>query len=225
MRSYKVKHGDCLAKIASDFGFADLCEIYDHPANAEYKKKRPNPHVIKAGDQFVIPDKKAPKVFQCETGQEHTFVMKRPTCHLILHVNDGVRPFANQRYILTAGAQQLTGSTDSTGLVSQPVPPSARSAELYFPDRDVTFDVKLGDLDPISEVSGLRQRLENLGFGSDDRSGFELDGEDDEAEEAGSATIEAMRRFQVEYRLEATGEPNAETVARLTELHDKGARS
>jgi N-acetylmuramoyl-L-alanine amidase len=222
MRNYKVKRGECLAKIASDFGLADYHDIYDHPANAEFKKKRPNPFIIKAGDRIFIPDKQAPKNYLCETGKEHTFVMARPTSRLSIYVRHRHQPLANKEYILAVGALKLEGRTDANGFLNQPIPASATSAELLFPDDDISFDVKVGDLDPLTETSGLMQRLENLGFASDDESGFVLDDGD---EEIGTATTEALRRFQVEHGLEATGEMNDVTLARLREVHDKGVRS
>jgi N-acetylmuramoyl-L-alanine amidase len=225
MREYEVRKGECLAKIASDFGFADFREIYNHPANAEFKKKRPNPFVIKAGDRLSIPDKPPPKVYQCETGKEHTFVMERPETFLSIYLRDGHKPLANKDYILSANDFRATGRTDENGLVNQPVPARATSAELYLPDDDISFDLRIGDLDPLTEVSGLMQRLENLGFASDDGSGFVLDDGDDGVEEIGTATTEALRRFQVENGLEPSGEKNDETITRLRALHDKGVQS
>jgi hypothetical protein len=217
MQNYKVQPGDCLAKIASNFGFPDYRQIYDHPANAEFKKRRPSPFVIKAGDDLVIPDKPPPTVHECATGREHTFVLTRPDTWISIYVRLGHKPLADKEYILTVGDVPISGRTDEAGLVTQPVPAWSTRAELYFPDGDISFDLKFGTLDPLTEVSGLQQRLENLGFASDDWSGFVLD----DRGEIGSATTEAIRRFQVENHLEPTGEVNEETTTRLCELHDK----
>lgn len=56
MPIYIVKPGDCLTKIAADNGFDDGKIIYDHPGNAQFRKKRPNPDVIQAGDELFIPE-------------------------------------------------------------------------------------------------------------------------------------------------------------------------
>jgi N-acetylmuramoyl-L-alanine amidase len=152
MQDYKVQPGDCLAKIASDFGFSDYRQIYDHPANAEFKKRRPNPFVIKAGEGLVIPDKPPPKVHQCETGKEHTFVIARPETWLAIYVRHGRKPLANKEYILTVGEVPIEGRTDEAGLVTQPVPAWTTRAELYFLDGDISFDVSIGSLDPLTEV-------------------------------------------------------------------------
>ena len=57
--TYTVRSGDTLGKIAGKHGFKDYREIYDHPANAIFKAKRPNPGLIYPGDVIVIPDKGA----------------------------------------------------------------------------------------------------------------------------------------------------------------------
>ena len=44
--NYTVKQGDYLSKIASEHGFFDHTTIWNHPANAELKKKRQNPSVL-----------------------------------------------------------------------------------------------------------------------------------------------------------------------------------
>ena len=56
-KNYEVQPGDTLSKIASKHGFSDYREIYDHPSNALFRAKRPNPNLIFAGDIIVIPDK------------------------------------------------------------------------------------------------------------------------------------------------------------------------
>jgi hypothetical protein len=55
--NYTVRPGDTLGKIAARYGFSNYREIYDHPANAAFKAKRPNPNLIFPGDVIVIPDR------------------------------------------------------------------------------------------------------------------------------------------------------------------------
>jgi hypothetical protein len=220
MRNYTVKRGECLAKIASDFGFADYRVIYDHPANAEFKRKRPNPHVIMAGDRIVIPDKQPPKAYWCETGKEHTFVMQRPSTRILLHVRIGEQPLANRHYILRIGTQRLPGQTGDDGLVDQPVPAWATRAELSFPEDNLTFDVKLGNLDPVTENSGVRQRLANLCLLPESRYASSTDGDG-----LDPATAQALWDFQVQQNLPGTSSCDEKTLSKLLEVHDKGVRS
>jgi hypothetical protein len=55
-KNYTVISGDTLTKIAKQHGFDDWRVIYNHPSNAAFKAKRPNPDKIFPGDVIVIPD-------------------------------------------------------------------------------------------------------------------------------------------------------------------------
>lgn len=52
---YTVQAGDTLTAIANRFGFASWREIYYHPANEPFRRKRPNPDRIFPGDVLIIP--------------------------------------------------------------------------------------------------------------------------------------------------------------------------
>jgi hypothetical protein len=60
--NYTVVWGDTLTKIATKHGFSDWRIIYNHPSNAAFKAKRPNPDKIFVGDVLVIPDNPASPV-------------------------------------------------------------------------------------------------------------------------------------------------------------------
>ena len=55
-KNYTVVSGDTLTKIAKQHGFDDWRVIYNHPSNAAFKAKRPDPDKIFPGDVIVIPD-------------------------------------------------------------------------------------------------------------------------------------------------------------------------
>ena len=52
---YTVRAGDTLTIIAFRFGFASWREIYYHPANEPFRRKRTNPDKIYPGDVLIIP--------------------------------------------------------------------------------------------------------------------------------------------------------------------------
>lgn len=54
--NYTVVSGDTLTAIARKHGFADWRTIYNHPSNAAFRARRPNPDRIFPGDVIVIPD-------------------------------------------------------------------------------------------------------------------------------------------------------------------------
>lgn len=81
----------------------------------------------------------------------------------------------------------------------------------------VEFVIEVGKLNPIQEEApdtncfcGVQQRLNNLGLDAGP-----VDGVD------GSATQGALRRFQRLMKIPVTGKPDAETQAKLHEIHDQ----
>lgn len=218
MPVYKVRAGDCLTKIAADHGFGDYKAIYDHPENAMFKAKRPNPHIIHPGDEVFIPPIRE-KTATFSTGMVHRIVVKRPPAEIRLHVKDADgEPFTSRSYILRAAGDntERRGTTDDTGLVRQPVPADCTEASLEFPEDGVVFQLRLGNMDPLGEKSGLRGRLENLGYSTA--------GGDDGAE-SDEALRYSLARFQTENDLEATGNIDVTTADKLRELHDHGEES
>ncbi len=68
-----VEPGEHLSGIAARFGFRSTAPILGHPDNAELKKKRLNPNVLRPGDIVVIPDLAA-KTENAATGRVNSFV-------------------------------------------------------------------------------------------------------------------------------------------------------
>ena len=52
---YIVKSGDTLTSIAKQHGLNSWRDIYDFPANVDFRRKRPNPDLIYPGDALLIP--------------------------------------------------------------------------------------------------------------------------------------------------------------------------
>jgi len=55
MQQYVVVRGDNLSKIARRSGLKSWREVYFHPANAQFRNKRPNPNLIHPGDIVQLP--------------------------------------------------------------------------------------------------------------------------------------------------------------------------
>ncbi|MEW6505931.1 MAG: peptidoglycan-binding domain-containing protein, partial [Chloroflexota bacterium] len=68
--------------------------------------------------------------------------------------------------------------------------------------------LNLGGLNPLSELSGIKHRLANLGFDCGDTS-----------DEATSGLAAALRAFQEKHGLRVTGEADQATRDKLQELH------
>jgi len=51
---HKIQKGETLSGIGARWG-TSWTKIYQHPSNAEFRKKRPNPNIIRPGDNVNIP--------------------------------------------------------------------------------------------------------------------------------------------------------------------------
>jgi Putative peptidoglycan binding domain len=215
METHTVEQGDCLSNISDMYGFADYHTIYDHPANADLKSRRPNPNVLYPGDLVVIPDKQQKEV-SCSTGQLHNFQVNRPSAVLRVRIQDDQnKPFTNKKYHLSIDGVLTKGQTDGDGMIVQKISPAATKGDLLVWIYDdpgapgVPFPLDLGHLDPVTEISGVQARLNNLGFDCGSVDGI-----------FGPDTEDALRAFQSQMGLPITGQSDSATQSKLTQLHD-----
>jgi hypothetical protein len=54
-KPYIVRSGDTFHSIARQFGFTNWADIYNNPANAALRTRRPDPNQLRPGDQIMIP--------------------------------------------------------------------------------------------------------------------------------------------------------------------------
>ena len=212
---HTVEQGEYLASIAKDYGFSDSRVIYDHPQNAELKKKRPNPNILLPGDQLFIPDKQ-PKQESCPTERNSRFQVKVPKAWLKIVLKDSEgKALANQSYTLKVAWLELKGTTDGSGALEQKIPIGIETGELHLDKLGIDWPLKIGHLDPIEEqasgseiISGVQARLNNLGFHCGDVDGV-----------ARPKTEAALRMFQQNYGIKVTGQPDQATRSKLANLH------
>src|SRR5579871_4640962 len=160
--TYTVQPGDYMQSIAQHFGFDDYKVIYDDAKNQALKTARPNPNILYPGDKVFIPDKD-PGDQPADTDKKHKFVKKAPKATLTIYVRRNDKPWAKKKYKLTVGKDTKTGTTDKDGLVQQDIPVGETSAELTFTGSpSFTRKLNLAYLHPISIVSGVQMRLNNL---------------------------------------------------------------
>jgi N-acetylmuramoyl-L-alanine amidase len=210
--TYVVRQGDCWARIAKQFGFPDYKLLYDDPANAELKAKRPNPNVLRPGDKIEIPDITT-KTIDIGSGQKHKLQVKsvRKALRIKLVAHDG-QPLAGEDYELDIGdGEPRTGSTDGDGKLEELVPSHLPSATLTVTDRVLVL--RLGHLNPVAEakqgdLSGAQGRLKNLGYDPGPADG-----------KYGPRTRAALAIFQSDEGLEVTGEIDDPTLDKLEEAH------
>ena len=206
MASYTVGKGESATSIAAQNGFF-VDTLWNHPQNSALREKRKTPDQLFEGDKIFIPDKQL-KQEDGSTGSRHRFKVKGVPAKFQLQLLALGEPRANEDYVLNIDGQLTSGKTDGQGWIKQSIPPDARSGKLLLQGGKEEIPIQIGALDPVEEVSGVQQRLTNLGFPAGNSG--QLDDQ----------TKAALKRFQAEQGLQTTGEADDATRAKLKQLHD-----
>ena len=211
-RNHTVAQGECLSLIARKYGFRDYHTIYDDPANADFKKKRPNPDLIFPGDIIVIPDK-VQKTETRGTGAVHTFSVPLTSRILRVALQDACwHRLANEPYQFSAGGQTGNGNTDDSGILQETLPDGATQATLIA--RGHTWVLDIAHLNPLDAdtgdqgVSGAQGRLLNMSYDTGS-----IDGD------LGPQTAASLKQFQQDNGLDVNGKLDDATRSKLIEVH------
>jgi N-acetylmuramoyl-L-alanine amidase len=212
MSILRVRPGDCVWSLAVENGF-DVDTVWNEPDNRELKSRRDDPNVLQPDDVVRIPEKRA-RQEHGGTERRHRFRRKGVPGRLRIVLLDHERqPLRGASYDLWIdGTVHYRGWADDDGLVDVAIPPGARKGELFVDGEEDRheYELLLGHLDPLDEVSGVQGRLANLGFDPGPIDGIH-----------GPLTSEALERFQRVEGLERTGQLDASTRARLSELAEE----
>lgn len=208
--NYQTKEGDCISSIAFENGFSPDT-IWNHPNNADLKKKRQDPNVLLAGDVVFVPDKRLKEVSE-PTNQVHKFRVNNCPAKLSLRLLFNGEPRRNEPFTLDIDGEITNKTTDSDGNIKISIPPNAKTGKLSIGSdkRKMEYDLQLGRLDPVDKISGAQSRLNNLGFNCGRVNGV-----------LNTETKEALQAFQVSVGIPASGELDSATKAKLYEYHEK----
>jgi hypothetical protein len=165
LQPYVIRQGDYLAKLAYKFGF-DADKVWNDPANAQLRQRgqlSQDPNMLYPTDMLYIPYPIVPPVMQSlTTGTTNTFTSDPPTVPVTIQFSDSV--LASQAYTVQE-LEELSGlTTDANGTATFSVPVTLEAVTISFTDSGELFSYNLGCLDPIDKLSGIYQRLQNLGF-------------------------------------------------------------
>lgn len=223
---YVVRDGDCISSIAKSHGFF-WETLWNNPGNSELKQVRKNPNVLLPGDRVTVPEKTR-KDEDCAPEQRHRFRRKgepskirfqllRSPADFLLDDTQAQRdmtdqPWGDVPYKVIIDGEEFEGVSDSAGFVECAIPGDAKEGKIIIkpgePD-ERTIDLMLGALSPITELAGVVERLENLGFQCGD----------DEPEEVTPQLRSALGLFQEQNDLEVTGQPDEATRDKLVQVH------
>ncbi len=205
---YTVNKGDCVSSIAFQRGFF-WRTVWDDPNNVDLRALRKDPNVLAASDKIFIPELRL-KTEDRPTEAKHSFVLKGVPAKLKLRLMLNKQPRANIPVTLVIDGKFFQLQTDSDGRLEQPIPPNAHQGKLVITTNGVAEEHKLvlGDLDPLEKVSGIKDRLANLGYDCDTD---------------GDAVTGKFRRalsdFQGDNQLPQTGDLDDATKQKIKQIH------
>jgi len=208
MKTHIVKPGECIGTIAIRYGFRNWQTIYEAAENKEFKKRRPNPNVIFEGDEIVIPNKGQKSEF-CLTEQKHTFRVSITKWLFRMEMRDDeLNPLDGEPFELHIdGVLVCRDTTGAEGLIEVPIDACARTGTLVFMGEDI--ELHFGGLDPTTRVTGIQQRLRNLGYQAGAVDGSPR-----------ARTASAVAAFQADRGMEVTGRIDDDVRRELLKLHD-----
>jgi hypothetical protein len=202
----KAAKGDSIPSLAKDNGFFPDT-IWNHPQNAQLRQLRKSQNQLLPGDPVFIPDL-TKRTESRGVDASHSFKRKGVPAKLTMRLLELGEPRKNEPYVLIVDGMSFKGTLDGDGRLEQFIPPNAKSGQLLLNGGKEVIPVQIGYLNPVSDVSGLQQRLNNLGFVCGNE-----DGDFDELTKA------AILKFQKANKLPETGQPDDATCAKLQELH------
>jgi len=208
--SYVVEPGDSISSIALSNGLY-WKELWEHGDNQSLRDGRAHPHALMAGDRVAIHPLRKQQI-ACETGHRHRFRRRGVPSRIHFRLQDYEgKPFAGKRYRLRVGSRVYEGATSDTGLIFHYVDADQTEGSLtvwlrekYYPE-EVEIQVRVSHMQPLACTTGLKTRLNHLGFYCGPEDG-----------DADSPPFrDAVRAFQLAKNLEPNGELTRETLSRL----------
>jgi len=203
-----VRQGDSIISLSKRYG-VPVDKILNHPDNSYLHERKRNASILSPWDRITIPDKEL-REEDGATEQRHRFRCNNRNSWLRTKFLRKGEPRSGEPYLLIVDGKDFRGDLDNQGKLEVRVPCDAKEAIVLLgrEGEQERYTFKIGHVDPLSELSGVKQRLKNLGFscGSEDN-------------EVGPRTRSALRRFQEKHGLQVTGEIDEETRNRLREVH------
>ena len=202
-----VSLGDSIPSLAKDNGFFPDT-LWNHPSNAGLRTKRKSQNQLYPGDEVFIPELRK-RTETRATDASYKFKRKGVPAKFVLYVRKLGQPRKGESYVLIIDGTSYKGTLDGDGKLEQFVAPNAKGGQLILSGGKEIIPINLGYLNPIDELSGVQQRLNNLKFFCGNEDGT-LDDQ----------TIAAITTFQLKNGLPTTGgQIDGATKAKLLELH------
>ncbi len=210
---HSIVQGECVAKLAARYGFFPE-NVWQRDENKALREQRVEMYILAPGDQLFIPPNTV-KLAKINSSERIDLRRKGATEMLNIRFLDyDDTPRVNIPYLISVKAdknealQDVQNQTDAGGCVRVAIPPNAVFVTIYLdkgPYQEV-HEFNLGHVNPIDTLSGVKARLNNLGYscGTEDQN-------------LNDKTVSAIKAFQTRYELAVTGERDSETLKVLKE--------
>ncbi|MCC6525839.1 MAG: peptidoglycan-binding protein [Polyangiaceae bacterium] len=207
-RPHVVQQGEHVRKLAFQRGTRPE-EVWSHAKNAELAAKRKSMDLLAPGDLLHLPTTRRPGI-ALRAGVENKYQAAIPTVPVHIQIDSRGPSLASQPFELRGaygGGEPLRGTAGPNGEIDLELPVHVREVVVAFPDLGLTTPVRLGDLDPVGERSGVVARLRNLGFLAPGGTPSE------------DALATAIRAFQADRGMTPSGKLDQDLHRALEEVH------
>lgn len=208
-QTYLVRAGDYLKRVAHSLRL-NADDTWNDPKNADLTCNR-DPNILHPGDILFISGATTQEL-PVNNKATNRYVATVPMTTIQLRFKSDKGPVANEPYIIEGLGAKEEGTSDGSGMLAVKVPVHLREVRVTFPGRNITYLVRIGDMDPIDEPSGVRKRLQHLGYLS---SRTEVVFENAPA----AQDRQGIAAFQQAHGIEPTGELDDRTKAAILKEH------
>jgi Putative peptidoglycan binding domain len=213
MKPYVIRQGDYLTKLAHTMGF-NADSVWNDDKNKDLKDKRQDPNQLQPGDILQVPDEPKARL-PIIVGSTNNYVARIPKVPVVLRLQIGGEILVKEPFVIHGvGKKPIEGATDEHGYLSTEVPVHVRELEVELTERNRTLRVRVGNMDPMNELSGLQKRLTHLGFYQPSYAGTENYEACDPKQ-----IMAALAAFQSSKKLPATGRLDDDTAKALVDAH------
>ena len=202
---YEAKDNDCISSIAFEHGLF-WKTVWEHPRNASLKEQRKDPNILFRGDRVFVPAIRV-KEESGATERVHRFRRKGVPAVTRFQLMTSEGPRSNLPWLLMIDGKLYEGRTNADGIFEVKIPPNSLRGLLTLRDGDSeeSYEVTFGGMDPVTEPSGARKRLKNLGY-------LSTESEDESLEPT-------LKSYQLNRGLEVTGRLDEATRDALLQDH------
>jgi hypothetical protein len=146
--------------------------------------------------------------FKVKAGNKYLIRIESGPGNILVKICDD--PIVNTRYeINIQGQPNISGSTDGLGQINfNPAGECSSFKLVLYTEPQMEFTIEIGEFKSIDEVTGIKQRLRNLGYDP----GSITDSSDDKY-------VSAVKGFQYNTNLETDGIAGSKTKAKLQEIY------